>query len=485
MLINFDCVVFSFKLFPSLGELEFFFNYWNYGFVIMVLVISWRVRLFSISYISSLAVSNFMIIYGSFVFRILWLVLRNRFYWIILGWDGLGIVSFLLVVYYLNNESVRNGLFTVFQNRVGDIFFVFFLISLWRSLIRQTFIRISLLILVLGCCVKRAQFPFNSWLLAAISAPTPVSSLVHSSTLVVAGVYVILEFRYCLIDVEMYLFSFRLLTLVLSFIGLVVELDLKKLIAYSTINHVSLIIIIIREGLFSVVYFHLNVHAIFKSFVFMCFGYVILSCYHSQDYRLVRIHRLRPLIKVMSLFSFMCLGGLPFLRAFFSKDVIIEKIMDNRVDLVSLLVLVLNLGVGLFYRVKLRIVRIYNCYVVQERNVIGVLRLVFMMFVNIFCINYYLILVLGVQYEILSVKLLVYLFICFFFFLIFVNWWGVVWMMEKNFLFFEIFLLNVNLLDWYVYRRILKVYRRTMVIRVRKVVLVLNWWIVMSLVVFF
>lgn len=99
---------------------------------------------------------------------------------------------------------------------------------------------------MIGGCVKRAQFPFNAWLLSAIRAPTPISSLVHSSTLVVAGVYVLLQFSYCLVDSLEVLKYIRLLTLLGRRFGLLNEIDIKKLIAYSTIRHVALIIYLLR-----------------------------------------------------------------------------------------------------------------------------------------------------------------------------------------------------------------------------------------------
>ena len=101
------------------------------------------------------------------------------------------------------------------------------------------------------------------------------------------------------------------------------ENDIKKLIAYSTINHVSLIIYLLSFKLFKVVYFHLNIHAIFKSLIFICFGFVILSSYHAQDKRLVSLINLNPIVKIMYYFSCLCLMGLPFLSGFFSKDFII------------------------------------------------------------------------------------------------------------------------------------------------------------------
>jgi NADH-ubiquinone oxidoreductase chain 5 len=218
----------------------------------------------------------------------------------------------------MNYERVRNGLFTMFQNRIGDLFFVLFLVLNMRL---RRGVRLSVecgvLFLIIGACVKRAQFPFNSWLLAAMRAPTPISSLVHSSTLVVAGVYVVLQYSYCLGGRLEILQFLSLLTLFFRRVGLLGEIDIKKLIAYSTISHVALIIFILRFQLFKVVYFHLNVHALFKSLIFICFGFVILVSYHRQDKRLIRGAGLNPLIKMIYYFSGMCLAGLPFLRAFF------------------------------------------------------------------------------------------------------------------------------------------------------------------------
>jgi len=207
--------------------------------------------------------------------------------------------------------------------------------------------------LIVGACVKRAQFPFNSWLLAAISAPTPISSLVHSSTLVVAGVYILLQFRYCLLDILIYLKYISIFSLFLRSFGLINEFDIKKLIAYSTINHVSLIIYLISFKLFKVAYFHLNIHAIFKSLIFICFGFLILSSFHAQDKRLVTLVNLNPIVKIIYYFSCLCLAGLPFLRGFFSKDLIIEKIIRVTYDYFFIIALFFFLGIRIYYRVKL------------------------------------------------------------------------------------------------------------------------------------
>jgi NADH-ubiquinone oxidoreductase chain 5 len=274
------------------------------------------------------------------------------------------------------------------------------------------------LFIVIGGCVKRAQFPFNAWLLSAIRAPTPISSLVHSSTLVVAGVFVLLQFSYCLVDVLNSLKYFRLLTLFLSSLGLLNEIDIKKLIAYSTISHVSLIIYLLRLKLFKIVYFHLNIHAIFKSLIFMCFGFVILSSFHGQDKRLIMLNNLNPLIKIIYYFSCLCLAGLPFLRGFFSKDLIIEKCIETGLELSFVVLLILFLRISIYYRMKLlSLTNIIFSYRIVEKRFMGLFRIVFIGLIIVLIINIYISLVFSLRLEFLSFKIRIYILIIIFFFL--------------------------------------------------------------------
>jgi len=270
-------------------------------------------------------------------------------------------------------------LFTLFQNRVGDLFFVLFLVGVVSSIMwREIVLKWGILFLLFGACVKRAQFPFNSWLLAAIRAPTPISSLVHSSTLVVAGVYILLQFSYCLVDFLNVLQVISVLRLIVRRFGLLNEFDMKKLIAYSTIRHVSLIIYLLRVKLYKIVYFHLNIHAIFKSLIFMCFGFVILSSFHRQDKRLVLFLNVNPLIKIIFYFSCLCLAGLPFLRGFFSKDLIIEKFIEFNSEFFYIFLLLLFLGIRIYYRIKLMKLRqIIFSFIIVEKSLIGIFRVFF------------------------------------------------------------------------------------------------------------
>jgi NADH-ubiquinone oxidoreductase chain 5 len=269
---------------------------------------------------------------------------------------------------------------------------------------------------VIGSAVKRAQFPFNAWLLAAIRAPTPISSLVHSSTLVVAGVYILLQYSYCLVDILDLLKYVSLISLFLRTFGLLNENDIKKLIAYSTMRHVSLIIYLLRIGLFKVAYFHLNIHAIFKSLIFICFGFVILFSFHRQDKRIVSLYNLNPVVKVVYYFSCICLAGLPFLRGFFSKDLMIEKFIENSLELRFIFFLLLFLGVSVYYSLKLIILtKIFIRINVIEKQVLGIRRVLFMSLVIIIIINIYLSLVFSLSLEFFSFKVIIYIFIVIFF----------------------------------------------------------------------
>jgi NADH-ubiquinone oxidoreductase chain 5 len=250
--------------------------------------------------------------------------------------------------------------------------------------------------------------------LSAIRAPTPISSLVHSSTLVVAGVYILLQFSYCLREMLDVLKYIRVIRLIIRRFGLLNELDIKKLIAYSTMRHVSLIIYILRFKLFKITYFHLNVHAIFKSLIFMCFGFVILSSFHSQDKRLVLLLYINPLIKIVYYFSCICLAGLPFLRGFFSKDFIIEKIIDLNTEFIFVFLLLFFLSLRIYYRIKLlSLTEVMFSYRIVEKRYVGIGSVFIIIFISISIINVYIRLVFRLRLEIMSFKLSIYFLVFF------------------------------------------------------------------------
>jgi len=469
------------------GDFELLFRIWRFLFLIIVVIIRRRVLIFSFSYMNGLIVRNFVLLYLSFIFSILWLVINNNFYWMMLGWDGLGVVSFLLIVFYINHESINNGLFTIFQNRVGDLFFVLFIVGIIDLRIMNNFVlKWGIIFLIIGRCAKSAQFPFNSWLLSAIRAPTPISSLVHSSTLVVAGVYILLQFRYCLGDVLDVLKYVRVLSLILRRFGLLNEGDIKKLIAYSTLNHVSLIMYLLSFKLYKVVYFHLNIHAIFKSIIFICFGFVMLSSFHSQDKRLVRIVNINPLVKIIYYFSCLCIAGLPFLSGFFSKDFIIEKFIEFNYEIAFIILLLLFLSIRIYYRIKLIILTNYLfSYRMIEKRFLGLFSVIIIGFVIVFIINVYIRLIFRLRLEVFRFKVRIYFLIFFFFFIRIltnlnfkINSYDVI----KNFK--EVWAVDFYKLDKFIYWNIFSInYIR--LLRNIKLFVLINWWVLILFVVLF
>jgi NADH-ubiquinone oxidoreductase chain 5 len=433
-------------------------------------------------------VQNFLCLYLAFVVSIFWLILRNRFYWIILGWDGLGVVSYLLITYYISAESSSNALFAIFQNRFGDFFFVAFLVGLLSSSITTIiYLKFITIFLILGAIVKRAQFPFNSWLLAAISAPTPISSLVHSSTLVVAGVYILLQFHYCFIEWLVVLKALRFITLVFSSVGLLIERDLKKLIAYSTMRHVRLIIFMYRIQLYKLVYFHLNIHALFKSLIFMCFGIAILSSYHRQDKRLVTLTFLAPTVKILYYYACLCLIGLPYLVAFFSKDFMIEKVWEISESLLDLVFLIVFLGISSYYRFKLLTVASTPFPVSTSYfNSVRVLRLLSIVVLRIRVVNFFIRLIFRVTLEILPTKIFIYIIVLSFFcirVLSNLNYKSVNF--DKFIMLTEIWKYKWGSFDVYVFRTLLHCSNNAYVLGRVKLLLVANWWVILFIIIVF
>lgn len=213
-------------------------------------------------------------------------------------------------------------------------------------------------VVVLAGITKRAQMPFCAWLPAAMAAPTPVSSLVHSSTLVTAGVYLVLRSFYVVRAnplATQILIVLRLFTLVLAGSSAVFAFDLKKVIALSTLSQLSLIMFSISILLPFVAFFHLVTHAVFKALLFLGAGGVIHRNQRIQDIRGLRSlwQRLPVRIRAISV-AIVSLSGAPFIRGFYSKDLIIElSIIDRRITYGCYILELLGLIFTSFYRARI------------------------------------------------------------------------------------------------------------------------------------
>lgn len=320
--------LYSFSVFDF--RFLFVLDFYSLLFFFSVGLISGVVFYYSVFYMGgALREVRFYLLVVLFIISMGVLVFSSNFFCSMVGWDGLGLTSFLLVVYYDSPGRLESGLLTVFSNRLGDCFFLVsfglvFISGLW---VVDSFSAVGGAVVGLGLCVafitKRAQVPFSSWLPAAMAAPTPVSSLVHSSTLVTAGVYLV--FRYSILFESVWLSVVCLFTMVLGSVCACFEMDFKKIIAMSTLSQLGLMMYSISVGLRMLAFFHIVFHAYIKSLLFMTFGGLINLSGGSQDSRFLKGF---GYVRFVGVYRFgRCLGlvGFPFLTGFYSKDVIIVR----------------------------------------------------------------------------------------------------------------------------------------------------------------
>lgn len=334
-------------------------------FIGFVLMISSIVLIYSTSYISEeLYFNRFIWLVYLFVLSIVLLIIRPNIIRILLGWDGLGLVSYCLVIYYQNMKSANAGILTILSNRVGDVAILLciswiFNYGGWNFYylpfiyLRKELWVVEILVII-AALTKRAQIPFSAWLPAAIAAPTPVSSLVHSSTLVTAGVYLLIRFRN-LIGVRLILLIISVWTILISGINANLEIDLKKIIALSTLSQLGVIIITISIGLVEIAFFHLLSHALFKSLLFLCAGVFIHGIGDIQDVRdLGGVRTLTPVTSIYFLGCSISLCGFPFLSGFYSKDIIIENyFIIGGLNYLIYLIIILAILITRLYSIRL------------------------------------------------------------------------------------------------------------------------------------
>lgn len=356
----------------NLKLVQFNFFTISLGIIIDLYRILFRIRVITISscvifyrrrYIKDeVRKSRFYKLVLGFVIRILILILSSNIFFILIGWDGLGVLSFILVIFYQRESSLGSGLITLFSNRVGDGFLLILVrvISIfidWR--IRLVFTTLIAILIILGSITKRAQIPFSSWLPRAIAAPTPISALVHSSTLVTAGVFLLIRFS-ALLD---YSFLLRIgsITALLAGLAGIVEHDLKKIIALSTLSQLGVIFIRLGLNLPNVAFFHLLTHAFFKRIIFICAGDIIRSHQGNQDIRLYgNFFYINSLTSIFILRGSLALIGLPFIAGFYSKDAILENFIIGNINSFLCLLGWIGIITTTLYRIRLIIKRVWQ-----------------------------------------------------------------------------------------------------------------------------
>jgi len=348
--------------------ITFLLDWISLTFISFVLLISSLVIFYRKEYISTdLTMNRFILLVLIFVLSIVLLIISPNLIRILLGWDGLGLISYCLVIYFQNIKSYRAGILTALSNRLGDVALLLAIAWIlnygsWNFIFYLEIIKINYEISLIGILIifaaitKSAQIPFSSWLPAAIAAPTPVSALVHSSTLVTAGVYLLIRFNILLVNtlIGWFLLLIASLTIFIAGLGANYEFDLKKIIALSTLSQLGLIISILAVGYWELAFFHLLIHALFKALIFICAGAIIHNINNFQDIRLIG-GLLFHMPLTISYFNTanLALCGIPFLSGFYSKDLILEIVTLRYLNIFGVILFFISTGLTVCYSLRL------------------------------------------------------------------------------------------------------------------------------------
>nr|YP_009186141.1 NADH dehydrogenase subunit 5 [Culex tritaeniorhynchus]ALO71475.1 NADH dehydrogenase subunit 5 [Culex tritaeniorhynchus] len=348
--------------------MTFLFDWMSLMFMSFVLLISSLVIFYSNQYMAEdFNVNRFILLVLMFVLSMMMLIISPNLISILLGWDGLGLVSYCLVIYFQNVKSYNAGMLTALSNRIGDVALLLAIAWMlnygsWNYIFYLDMMNKSFEMMIIGSLVmlaamtKSAQIPFSSWLPAAMAAPTPVSALVHSSTLVTAGVYLLIRFNILLVDSWMgqFLLLISGLTMFMAGLGANFEFDLKKIIALSTLSQLGLMMSILSIGFYKLAFFHLLTHALFKALLFMCAGVIIHNTKNAQDIRFMgSLSMSMPLTCSCFNIANLALCGMPFLAGFYSKDLILEVVMLSYINFFSFFLFFFSTGLTVCYSFRL------------------------------------------------------------------------------------------------------------------------------------
>nr|QCW07966.1 NADH dehydrogenase subunit 5 [Aleyrodidae sp. JXCHN01] len=329
-------------------------------FIFTVTLISSSIISYSKFYMPSISKTKFIKIILTFVASMVMLILSPSMISMLMGWEGLGMSSFILIMFFMNKKSLMSSLYTMIMNRLGDIMLMISIMSLmnfssWTITCLSMYSnKTTMAILCLSMFSKSAQIPFSSWLTEAMAAPTPVSALVHSSTLVTAGVYMMIRMETMIkfSQTNTMIMVMATMTLMMASMNATLEWDIKKIVALSTLTQLSTMFVSLAINMYKMALFHMLMHAMFKALIFICSSSMI-SMANTQDIRKISTNNQTSLITTTSfIVANLTLCGFIFMSAFYSKELIIEMMMINKINYMTLLIFYTCMTITMFYSMK-------------------------------------------------------------------------------------------------------------------------------------
>ncbi|MDH3689391.1 MAG: NADH-quinone oxidoreductase subunit L [Gammaproteobacteria bacterium] len=374
-------------------EIGFLIDQLSATMMVVVSFVSLMVHIYTIGYMhEDPGYQRFFSYISLFTFAMLMLVMSNNFLQLFFGWEGVGLVSYLLIGFWFDRESaIFANLKAFLVNRVGDFGFLMGIAAIllvFGTLDYETvfiaapavtdltveivsgahwnWITVICLLLFVGAMGKSAQVPLHVWLPDSMEGPTPISALIHAATMVTAGIFMVARmsplFEYSETALSVVMVIGAITALSMALIG-IVQNDIKRVVAYSTLSQLGYMTVALGASAYAAGIFHLGTHAFFKALLFLAAGSVIIALHHEQDMRKMGgLRAVMPITYVTAVIGSLALAGIPPFAGFFSKDAIIEAVHASQLPGSGFAYFAVTVGVVItaFYSFRLLIMTFHG-----------------------------------------------------------------------------------------------------------------------------